>query len=87
MKGNVPHPLSVHINNMQLSQEENVKNLTLQLDRRLTWHKNIFAKWKKLRITHTKKYWLLGRKSQETNFSYNQSGLGIQLWDMASTYN
>jgi hypothetical protein len=36
-----PHP--VHINNMQLPQED-VKYLGLHLDRRLTWHKQIFAK-------------------------------------------
>jgi hypothetical protein len=39
---------------VQLSQEENVKNLGL----------HIFAKWKQLGITLTKMYWLLGRKSQ-----------------------
>jgi hypothetical protein len=29
----------VHINNVQLPQEEDVKYLGLHLDRRLTWHK------------------------------------------------
>jgi hypothetical protein len=58
-----PPPPSVHIN-MQLSQEENVKNLSLHLDRRLTWHKHIFAKWKQLGIPLTKKYWLLRHKTQ-----------------------
>jgi hypothetical protein len=65
MKENLPPaPTLVHINNVQLSQEENVKNLRLHLDRRLTWNKHIFAKWKQLGITLTKMYWLLGRKSQ-----------------------
>jgi hypothetical protein len=54
----------VHINNVQLPQEEDVKYLGLHLDRRLTWHKHIFAKRKQLRITLTKMYWLLGRKSK-----------------------
>jgi hypothetical protein len=54
----------VHINNVQLPQEDDDKNLRLHLDRRLTWHKHIFAKWKQLGITLTKMYWLLGRKSQ-----------------------
>jgi hypothetical protein len=52
-----------HINNVQLPQEEDVKYLGLHLDRRLTWHKHIFAKRKQLEITLTKIYWLLGHKS------------------------
>jgi hypothetical protein len=52
----------VHINNVQLLQEEEVKYLGLHLDRRLTWH--IFAKRKQLGNTLTKMYWLLGRKSK-----------------------
>jgi hypothetical protein len=54
----------VHIYNEQLSQAEEVNNLGLHLDRRLTWHKHIFAKWKHFGITLTKLYWLLGRKSR-----------------------
>jgi hypothetical protein len=53
-----PHP--AHIINVQLSQEDDIKHL----DRRLTWHKHIFAKRKQLGITLTKIYWLLGRKSK-----------------------
>jgi hypothetical protein len=55
---------SVHINSVQLPQEEDVKYLGLRLDRRLTWHKRIFSKLKQLGITVIKKYWLLGRKSK-----------------------
>jgi hypothetical protein len=33
----------VHINSVQLPQEEDIKYLRLYLDRRLTWHKHIFA--------------------------------------------
>jgi hypothetical protein len=50
-------------NNVKLPQEEDVKYLGLHLDRRLTWHKHIFAKRKQLRNTLAKMYWLLGRKS------------------------
>jgi hypothetical protein len=53
----------VHINNVQLHQED-VKHLGLHLDKRLTWHKHIFAERKQLGITLTTMYWLLGRKSK-----------------------
>jgi hypothetical protein len=84
----------VHINNVQLPEEEDIKYLGLHLDRRLTWHKHIFTKWKQLGITLTKTYWLLGRKSKvstsnilliyktilKPTWTY-----GIQLWGTAST--
>jgi hypothetical protein len=44
----------VHINNVQLPQEDDVKYLGLHFDRRLTWHKHIFEKRKQLGITLTK---------------------------------
>jgi hypothetical protein len=43
---------SVHMNDVQLLQAEDVKYLGQHLDRRLTWHKHIFAKPKQLSITH-----------------------------------
>jgi hypothetical protein len=48
----------------QLPQAEEVKYLGLHLDRRLTWHKHIFAKRKHLVITLSKMYWLPGRRSK-----------------------
>jgi hypothetical protein len=85
----------VHMNNVQLPQEDDIKYLGLHLDRRLTWHKHIFPKWKQLGITLTKMYWLLGHKSKlstSTNFSYKTIlkpiwTYGIQLWGTASTSN
>jgi hypothetical protein len=44
--------------------QEDVKYLWLHLDKRLTWHKYIFAKLKQLGITLTKLYWLLRCKSK-----------------------
>jgi hypothetical protein len=86
--------LSVHINNVQLLQAENVKYIGLHLDRRLIWHKHIFAKWKQLGITLTKMHWLLGLKLHLTTSNklviYKTImkpiwTYGIQLWGMAST--
>jgi hypothetical protein len=86
----------VHINNVQLPQEENVKYLGLHLDRRLTWHKHIFTKLKQLGITLTKMYWLLGRKSKlstSNKLLMYKTVLkpiwtyGIQLWGTASISN
>jgi hypothetical protein len=34
----------VHINSVQLPQEDDIKYLWLHLDKRLTWYKHIFAK-------------------------------------------
>jgi hypothetical protein len=86
----------VHINIVQLPQTEEVKYLGLHLDRRLTWHKHIFTKWKQLGITLTKMYWLLGLKSKHTTnnklFIYKTVlksiwTYRIQLWGTASTSN
>jgi hypothetical protein len=87
---------TVHINNVQLPQTEEVKYLGLHLDRRLTCHKHIFIKRKQISIALTKMYWLLGRKSK---LSINNKLLiyktvlepiwayEIQLWGTASTSN
>jgi hypothetical protein len=83
----------VHINDVQILQENHVKYLGLHLDRRLTWHTHIFAKRKQLGLSLTKMYWLLGRKSK---LSTNNKLLiykvtlkpiwtyGIQLWGTTS---
>jgi hypothetical protein len=55
---------AVHINDVQIPQENHVKYLGLYLDRRLTWHTHIFYKRKQLGISLTKMYWLLERKSK-----------------------
>jgi hypothetical protein len=73
----------VRINNVQLSQDDDAKYLGLNLDRKLTWHKHIFAKRKQLGITLTKMWWLIGRKStlhkQQTSHIYNtQTNLDLQ---------
>jgi uncharacterized Zn-finger protein len=70
MKRNVP---PVHLNNMKLPQEEDVKCLGLHFDRRFIWHKHIFAKRKQLGIALTKMCWLLGRKP---NLSLRNTTLG-----------
>jgi hypothetical protein len=54
---------TAHINNVQLT-EEDVKDLEINLDKGLTWRKDIFAKTKQLGIILTKMYWLLGHKSE-----------------------
>jgi hypothetical protein len=82
----------VHINDVQIPQENHVKYLGHHLDRRLTWHPHIFAKRKQLEISLTKMYWLLGRKSKlyqqqaprlqsniETNLDVWHSTLGHDL--------
>jgi hypothetical protein len=78
---------------VQIPQENHVKYLGLNLDRRVTWHNHIFAKRKQLGITLAKMYRLLGRKS---NLSTNNKILiykvilkpiwtnCIQLWGTAS---
>jgi hypothetical protein len=89
------YPL-VHINNVQLPQDDDIKYLGLHLDRRLTWHKHIFTKQKQLGISLTKMYWLLGRKSKLTTSNKHLVYKTIlkpvwtyrlQLWGMASTSN
>jgi hypothetical protein len=81
---------------MQLPQEEDIKYLGLHLDRRLTWHKHILAKWKQLGIALAKLYWLLGRKSKLSTSNIlliNKTILrpiwtyGIKLWGTDSTSN
>jgi hypothetical protein len=75
---------------------EDVKYLGLHLDRRLTWHKHIFAERKQLVTTLTKMYWLLRCKSKLSTSNklliYKTIlkpiwTYGIQLWGTASTSN
>jgi hypothetical protein len=55
---------TAHINNVQLTEDEDVKDLEINLDKRLIWKKDIFAKGKHLGIILTKMYWLLGHESE-----------------------
>jgi hypothetical protein len=82
------------MNNLKLAYADYVKYLRLHLDRKLTWHYQIFTKRKQLSLTLTKMYWLLGRSSRlslpnklllyktilKPIWTY-----GIQLWGTAST--
>jgi hypothetical protein len=86
----------VHINDVQIPQENHVKYLGRHLDRRLTWHTHNFAKRKQLGLSLTKVYWLLGRKSKlSTNnkLLINKVILKpiwtyvIQLWNTTSNSN
>jgi hypothetical protein len=76
---------SVHINNLQLPQEEDVKYVGLHFDRRLAWHKYIFAKWKQLRMTLTKMYWLLDtsqnspKNNTQTYLDLTEYSSGVRL--------
>jgi hypothetical protein len=86
----------VHINDVQIPQENHVKYFGLHLNRRLTLHTHIFAKRKQLGLSLAKMYWLLGRKSK---LSTNNKLLiykvilkpiwtyDIQLWGTTSNSN
>jgi hypothetical protein len=91
-----PPPPPVHIRNVQLPQDDDVKYLEVHFDRRTTWHKHIFVKQKQIRITLTKMYWLLGSKSKLSTSNrlliYKTIlkpiwTYGIQLWGTASSSN
>jgi hypothetical protein len=79
----------VHINDVQIPQENHVKYLGLHLDRRLTWYTHIFAKRKQPVLSLTKMYWLLGRKPKLSTYNKLLAyeailkpfwTYGIQLW-------
>jgi len=86
----------VQLNNKQLTQTEEVKNLGIHLDRKRNWRKHISAKRKQLDLKPRKLYRIIGRKSQLTlvkkllvckailklAWTY-----GVQLWGTASNSN
>jgi hypothetical protein len=83
-----PPPPPVHINNVQLSRK-------CQESQAATWQETYLsqAHYHKMETTRNHPHQNVSHNApQETNFSYikqysNQSGLGIQLWSMASTSN
>jgi hypothetical protein len=86
----------VKLNSEQLPQADEVKYLSMHLDRRFTWRKHIITKRKHLNLKLRNLYWLIVRKSQlslsnkllvykvilKPDWKY-----GIQLWGTASTSN
>jgi hypothetical protein len=76
----------VHINNTHLPQQD-VKYLGLQLDRRLTWCKHIFAKKKQLGMTHTKMHWLSRWKSTLIYLHiWSNTQTNLDLWNTTVGY-
>jgi len=55
---------AVTLNGQHIPQGETAKYLGIQLDRRLTWQKNIFTKRKQLGLQLHRMYWIIGRKSK-----------------------
>lgn len=86
----------VVLNDINIPQQTKVKYLGMHLDRRLTWKKHIEAKRNQIKMTFSKMYWLMGRKSQ---LSLDNKVLlykviirpiwtyGIQLWGSTSASN
>jgi hypothetical protein len=79
-KRNVPPPAPVHINNVQLPQEEYIKYLGLHLDRRLTWHKQ-FLKMERAR-NHPHQNVLVTRTKVKTLYKQQTS----HIWNNIPTY-
>jgi hypothetical protein len=86
----------VQLNNKQLTQPEEVKDLGIHLDRKLAWRKYISTKRKQLDLKLRKLYWIIGRKSQLSleNKLLVYKGIlkpiwtyGVQLWGSASDSN
>lgn len=86
----------VQLNDINIPQQTKVKYLGLHLDRRLTWKNHIEAKRNQIKITFSKMYWLMGRKSQLTldNKVLLYKAIikpiwtyGIQLWGSTSASN
>jgi len=54
----------VKLNNEHLPQADEVKDLSIHIERRLTWRKRITTKRKQLDLKLRNLYWIIGRKSQ-----------------------
>lgn len=86
----------IKLNDKEIPQTDNAKYLGMNLDRRLTWQKHIWAKRKQLDTKLRSLHWLIGRSSQLNTTSkilvYKAIlkpvwTYGIQLWGTASRSN
>jgi hypothetical protein len=83
MKANESKSIHVTFTTRRELPQEDVKYLGLFLDRRLIWHKNIFAKWKQLGITLIKMFWMdsLDKGPKQRNMD-----MRFRLWNVRSLY-
>jgi hypothetical protein len=81
---------------VDIPQKNEVKYLSMYLERRLTWAKHVKTKRKQLNLTAKQMHWLLGRRSTlsiDSKLLLYKAVLkpiwtyGIQLWGTASNSN
>jgi hypothetical protein len=72
----------IHINKVHLPQKEDVKYFGLHLNRRLTWHKHIYIKWKlrcKSKLSTSNKLLTIKRSSNQSGLTEYNSGVQLPL--------